>query len=124
MENKEPSPAELLKMFADGAKIRKLEWHPDAYLYLIGSTIYDNDGIEFDVSVTSLLNESWELYKEPKKLKRYWLWDMRKQGSSWFRDSNFLDEKGLASDGIKAAYWDNYEKRKAEPEQYIDVEVE
>lgn len=128
MENKEPTPAELLKMFADGAKIRQKRWAKNEYIFLKGNDVFDAGNAcitkTFRPSISSILEGEYELYKEPKKLKRYWLWDINKDG--WYRAATYLDENGVCTDntGCLQELWHSLEKRKAEPEQYIDVEVD
>lgn len=126
MENKEPTPVELLKMFADGAKIRLKMWKnlsttSYAVISKIGKCV-DQDGYAFNPTIEKILAGEYELYREPKKLKRYWLWDMKDCG--WRRLSEYYDEDGINTDGDLNLAWDYTERHKAEPEQFIDVEVE
>ena len=127
MGSKEPSPVELLKMFADGAKIRHKNWDKDEYVVLKGNIVIDDEDYPTTYvkpALSSILNGEYELYKEPKKLKRFWIWDIHNDG--WYRTSSYLDEDGMGTCQVSylQGKWHGLEKRKAEPEQFIDVEVE
>ena len=69
--------------------------------------------------------DSWHPYTEPKKLKRFWLWAIKRQEDSWFKCSTYMDEKGFDSvaEGIFFKEWKSLEKIKIE-DDYIEVEVE
>lgn len=127
MENKEPSPVELLKMFVEGAKIVSLRHNRNfQWIQIVDGKVLCDDGGYGDAFVSSILNGEYELYREPKKLKRFWIWNLRHPNNgSWFMSGEYLDENGKKTNGANTSMnWDNMEKRKAEPEQFIDVEVE
>lgn len=128
-ENKDPTPVELLKMFAEGAKIRRKTWSSGEHIYIENGKIISGGGINYSPDISTILDGYYdgyyELYEAPKKLKRYWLWDVKTSGTCWYRPSYFMDENGKSTTGYSYySQWQAIEKRKAEPEQFIDVEVE
>ncbi len=104
----------------DGVKIRRRGWNKKNYIYFNDKGWFTSNGYEFTYDLVDFKLYDWEVYKEPKEKKRYWLWNI-KGNIFWYKGNNFIDDNGRTTDG--ELYGDNWyikEKIKCEND-YIDI---
>ena len=81
-------------------------------------------GEKYSFSNLSIVENDWHLYTEPKKFKKYWLWNMKNDNNRWYKNHYYLDDNGRSTNGKSISFaWDNIEKQKLENE-FIEIEVE
>lgn len=74
---------ELLPEFRKGAKIRRRCWKPECFLFIRDGLIFDYEDCVYTSYATSILEDDWELYKDPEPDWQYiidhkclcWFWD-------------------------------------------------
>lgn len=74
---------ELLPEFRKGAKIRRRCWKPECFLFIKDGLIFDQEDCVYTSYATSILEDDWELYKDPEPDWQYiidhnclcWFWD-------------------------------------------------
>lgn len=69
-------------------------------------------------------NKTWHPYTEPKKKKKYWLWNLKDIDGAWYKTRVYYNDVGLDTSGNDFhSNWDDVKKQKLENE-YIEIEVE
>ena len=77
---------ELLPEFRKGAKIRAMHWDKDFYIKMDNGEIVDCNGNDVgDLEFYKLLDNEWELYKEPEP---YWDYIIKNKCLCWFWDDD------------------------------------
>lgn len=111
---------EALQALLEGKKIRKGFWNKSDYIFLNHNAILTNTGVAtgFD-PVPSIC--PWEIYKEPKEMKRFWLWNLKHKEKPWYKCSEYLDDNGMYISGKHGTIRHELEKQKLENE-FIDIE--
>ncbi len=74
---------ELLPEFRKGARIRRRCWKPECFLFIRDGLIFDQEDCVYTSYATSILEDDWELYKDPEPDWQYiidhkclcWFWD-------------------------------------------------
>lgn len=74
---------ELLPEFRKGARIRRRCWKPECFLFIRDGLICDQEDCVYTSYATSILEDDWELYKDPEPDWNYiidnkclcWFWD-------------------------------------------------
>lgn len=74
---------ELLPEFRKGARIRRRCWKPECFLFIRDGLIFDQEDCVYTSYATSILEDDWELYKDPEPDWNYiidnkclcWFWD-------------------------------------------------
>lgn len=78
---------ELLPDFRKGARIRRRCWKPECFLFIRDGLIFDQEDCVYTSYATSILEDDWELYKDPEPDWQYiidnkclcWFWEDSKQ---------------------------------------------
>ena len=73
---------ELLPEVRKGAKIRRRCWKPEYFLFIRDGLIFDQEDCVYTSYATSILEDDWELYKDPEPDWQYiidhkylcWFW--------------------------------------------------
>lgn len=77
---------EILPALREGKKIRRSFWSNEHYIELVGCDFYDNrTNKEYYFNLNDFIADSWEIVKEPKKVKFRDLTE--KQFKKWLNDN-------------------------------------
>lgn len=79
---------ELLPEFRKGAKIRRRCWKPECFLFIRDGLIFDQEDCVYTSYATSILEDDWELYKDPEPDWQYII-DHKCLCWFWRQDVNF-----------------------------------
>lgn len=79
---------ELLPEFRKGAKIRRRCWKPEYFLFIRDGLIFDQEDCVYTSYATSILEDDWELYKDPEPDWQYII-DHKYLCWFWRQDVNF-----------------------------------
>lgn len=79
---------ELLPEFRKGARIRRRCWKPECFLFIRDGLIFDQEDCVYTSYATSILEDDWELYKDPEPDWQYII-DHKCLCWFWRQDVNF-----------------------------------
>lgn len=106
---------ELLPEFRKGAKIRRRCWKPECFLFIRNGLIFDQEDCVYTSYATSILEDDWELYKDPAPDWNYiidnkclcWFWDEGKEEriAKFLHSVTIAPNKGFTD--IDRGFWEH-----------------
>lgn len=108
--------------FDKGAKVKRKKWTKTKYVIYAKGCFINSSKKEKIISIKDIIEKNdWLVYEEPKKFKRYWLWNIKTQNNIWYRYYIFLNDELVDTSGV--THFPTEVSRKKIKNQYIDIEV-